>query len=270
MKNIIYLILICLLLAGCAQEAAQPDAEISPTPPPTDTGSANMPNPASVHCIEAGYRSEIRTAEDGSQSGVCIFPDGSECDEWAYFRGECAPASQAAPQEAPAEAPASLPIDPGEYEGWWTYTHPEYGFSLLLPPDWVVDETSANEQILAGHLLNIHPQDSAEGLNLRLTFRRLGEEDILLWPTGVGEGEFIQQGTLEVAGGLVRRMYFVCPGGQVNAIYYQGEEQANILRGELEFGFIYGFQGVYCQEGYSLEGKTERLGDLVVASLNVP
>jgi len=34
---------------------------------------------------------EIRTAEDGSQTGYCIFPDGSECDEWAYYRGECGP-----------------------------------------------------------------------------------------------------------------------------------------------------------------------------------
>jgi hypothetical protein len=22
---------------------------------------------------------------------MCVFPDGSECDEWAYFRGECKP-----------------------------------------------------------------------------------------------------------------------------------------------------------------------------------
>jgi hypothetical protein len=50
-----------------------------------------MPNPASAFCVEQGFRSEIRTATDGSQFGVCVFPDGSECDEWAYFRGECAP-----------------------------------------------------------------------------------------------------------------------------------------------------------------------------------
>jgi hypothetical protein len=49
----------------------------------------NMANPASVYCQQQGYQVEIRTASDGSQYGVCIFPDRSECDEWAFFRGEC-------------------------------------------------------------------------------------------------------------------------------------------------------------------------------------
>jgi len=59
-------------------------------PPPTAT-PAGISNPASTYCVEQGGASEIRTADDGSQSGVCSFPDGSECEEWAFFRGECAP-----------------------------------------------------------------------------------------------------------------------------------------------------------------------------------
>lgn len=54
-----------------------------------DSANANMPNPASVFCEENGGKVDIRTAEDGSQQGFCVFPDGSECDEWAFFRGEC-------------------------------------------------------------------------------------------------------------------------------------------------------------------------------------
>jgi putative hemolysin len=270
MNKKIIVVLCCLLLAGCAQVTPQPSPVVVPPTSTPQAESADMPNPASVYCEEQGYKSEIRTAADGSQSGVCIFPDGSECDEWAYYRGECAPASQIATEPAPTEIPGVSPIDPAEYDGWWTYTHAVYGFSLLLPPDWVVDEVSANEQILSGHLLNIHPQDRAGKLNIRMTFRRVGEQDILLWPTGVGSGEFLPQGTLEVAGGNVRRTYFVCPTGQVNSIWYQGEQQANIQRGDLEFGFIYSYTDVYCQEGYSLGGKTERVGDLVVASLSVP
>jgi hypothetical protein len=50
-----------------------------------------MPNPASAYCEEQGFKLEIRTAADGSQAGYCVFPDGSECDEWAYYRGECGP-----------------------------------------------------------------------------------------------------------------------------------------------------------------------------------
>ena len=59
--------------------------------------SANMPNPASVYCEQNGNKLEIHTAADGSQSGVCVFPDGSTCDEWAYFRGECGLATQISP-----------------------------------------------------------------------------------------------------------------------------------------------------------------------------
>ena len=50
---------------------------------------AQLPNPASVYCEEQGGMSEIVTALDGSQSGICVFADGSECDEWEFFRGEC-------------------------------------------------------------------------------------------------------------------------------------------------------------------------------------
>ena len=59
-----------------------------------------MPSPASVYCEQNGNRLEIQTASDGSQNGVCVFPDGSTCDEWAYFRGECGPAAQESPTPA--------------------------------------------------------------------------------------------------------------------------------------------------------------------------
>ncbi len=59
-----------------------------------------MPNPASVYCEQQGNKLEIYTAADGSQSGVCVFPDGSTCDEWAYFRGECPLAAQKSPTPA--------------------------------------------------------------------------------------------------------------------------------------------------------------------------
>jgi putative hemolysin len=72
------------------------------TPEPSATGipQANMPNPASVYCEQNGYKLEIRTAADGSQNGNCVFPDGSACDEWAYFRRECGPATQKSPAPA--------------------------------------------------------------------------------------------------------------------------------------------------------------------------
>jgi putative hemolysin len=49
-----------------------------------------LANPASVYCEKNGGTLEIRDDVDG-QVGICVFPDGSECDEWAFYRGECSP-----------------------------------------------------------------------------------------------------------------------------------------------------------------------------------
>lgn len=32
---------------------------------------------------------QIETASDGSQAGLCVFNDGTSCDEWAFYRNEC-------------------------------------------------------------------------------------------------------------------------------------------------------------------------------------
>lgn len=53
-----------------------------------DSGS-QLPNPASVNCLEQSGNLDIRTENDGSQRGFCVFSDGSECEEWQLFRGEC-------------------------------------------------------------------------------------------------------------------------------------------------------------------------------------
>lgn len=96
MKRILTFTIIWIMLTSC-------------TPLQTQAG---LPNPASVYCEQNGNRLEIRTSTDGSQSGVCFFPDSSECDEWAYYRGECGPAAQlsttpAAAVESVSDASAS-------------------------------------------------------------------------------------------------------------------------------------------------------------------
>ncbi len=47
-------------------------------------------NPASEFCVKKGGNLEIKTDGNGSQFGVCHLPDGTTCEEWAFFRGECA------------------------------------------------------------------------------------------------------------------------------------------------------------------------------------
>lgn len=97
--NRLWLIAFLLVLSGvvaCGSDATPiPEVIESPLAQPTATigtfeSPVGLPNPASQFCEEQGYTLEIREGADG-QSGVCIFPDGSECDEWAFYRGECGP-----------------------------------------------------------------------------------------------------------------------------------------------------------------------------------
>jgi putative hemolysin len=54
----------------------------------TDINS-QIANPASSNCLVHGGKLEIRYVEDGGQVGYCVFKNGNECEEWAYYRGEC-------------------------------------------------------------------------------------------------------------------------------------------------------------------------------------
>ncbi len=50
---------------------------------------SNMANPASENCVKQGGTVSIQKNSDGSEYGLCIFPDGQQCEEWAMQRGEC-------------------------------------------------------------------------------------------------------------------------------------------------------------------------------------
>jgi len=86
----------CLAAASCGSGtngAPPPQSEASPDQTAADTAgtpSTELANPASVNCEGNGGKLEIRT-EPAGQFGVCIFPDGSRCEEWRFFRGECKP-----------------------------------------------------------------------------------------------------------------------------------------------------------------------------------
>ncbi len=97
-KLISIFLLSILLLTACRRE-----------------NNESLPNPASVFCLEQGGTHEIRTNPDGSQTGFCLFTDGSECEEWDYFNAKCGPVSSSdtnddhATDQTPALAnPASV------------------------------------------------------------------------------------------------------------------------------------------------------------------
>ncbi len=47
-----------------------------------------MSNPAGVYCKGLGYSYKIVDGANG-QYGVCVFPDGSQCEEWKFLEGLC-------------------------------------------------------------------------------------------------------------------------------------------------------------------------------------
>lgn len=68
-----------------------------PAPEPSQPTAAPMialANPAASYCIEQGGQVEIQTTANGAQVGLCVFNDGTVCEEWAFLRGECAPGQQ--------------------------------------------------------------------------------------------------------------------------------------------------------------------------------
>jgi putative hemolysin len=82
-KKSLFWVLIVILgigLSGCGTPTKEAENQ--------STSDAGLANPASVYCEGLGFELELRTDDAGS-FGVCIFPDGSECDEWDFLAGRC-------------------------------------------------------------------------------------------------------------------------------------------------------------------------------------
>ncbi len=80
-KLTLSLIVLALLLAGCAAPGA--------APAPTPTSLPEMANPASQNCLAQGGTLQIAQRGDGGQYGICFFEDNRQCEEWALYRGDC-------------------------------------------------------------------------------------------------------------------------------------------------------------------------------------
>ena len=84
------LLISIMVISGCQSFKSEP------TPTPFNEkieGEGDpfigIPNPASFYCQEMGYSLELRDTDDGTV-GICIFPDGKECEEWDFLAGKCA------------------------------------------------------------------------------------------------------------------------------------------------------------------------------------
>lgn len=236
---------IVILLTSCTTPQSQP----TPDSVPSDIPQADMPNPASAYCEQQGYRLEIRTAVDGSQAGYCIFPDGSECDEWAYFRGECGPA-----------VPATEAQDTSVYEGWIEYVESNYGFKFRYPPEWTTELDLRSDSTTYQHLLWLRaPEKPVAGVQMLIAFERIGE-NIGIQRTGIGSGELIERESILFLGEPAKRIALVLEGIDMEVMY--GHTGA-FERGDLRFAISLSNVGV---ERLGLTPELEQAADLIVAS----
>ena len=76
---------------GAAQGA--PPITLASEAPPTCGDKVpgdrlGMANPAATYCKDLGYDYRISKTSAGEE-GICVFPDGNECDEWNFLDGKC-------------------------------------------------------------------------------------------------------------------------------------------------------------------------------------
>lgn len=85
---LIILGIIVLFLASCSGSKI----ETVPTTFVENEGEEDafigIPNPASFYCQEMGYELDLRDT-DGGTEGICILPNGAECEEWEFLAGGC-------------------------------------------------------------------------------------------------------------------------------------------------------------------------------------
>ena len=83
--------------SGPPGQSPQPEQDtrresLGAEPAPTCGGDLGdrlgMTNPAATYCKELGYEYRITQTSKGEE-GICVFPDGGECEEWKFLAGKC-------------------------------------------------------------------------------------------------------------------------------------------------------------------------------------
>ena len=72
-KTCIGIVVTSVLFAGCTVSGPDPIMGLQ------------LPNPASVYCIERGGSINIKESPQGDVT-TCVLSDGTEIDEWVYYR----------------------------------------------------------------------------------------------------------------------------------------------------------------------------------------
>jgi putative hemolysin len=196
-----------LVISGCA----------NPTSAKSGVGLAN---PASVYCEEQGHTLESRTDENGAY-GVCVFADGTECEEWAYFQGECGPATEdVQPAEmpvTPTDAPVPMPDPAWAREAALGFVFDRYGEVVFPAPgsDWAV-ENITEEGLVGGSTFRY----TASDVVVTISFPVVNPANTVYRITVVKEATgFRWEGSVDAAGEIIE---VSVSGGRLPAVAWYG------------------------------------------------
>lgn len=149
--------------------------------------------------------------------------------------------------------PKNLPPEKaGKYQGWQRYTHPQYGFSLAIPPQWVLG--------IGQHFLCLAPQ-AAPTIHLVIGFKR-NTETVTIQRTGVGAGDILNQGTVNFLGQPISRDVLIYQEKEKAILYHLATE---IQVDDLIFTLsLDDFRSDY--EAVSLPTSVQEIADQIVES----
>jgi len=116
------------------------------TPCPNQANDQNqnieIANPASVKCEQDGGKLEIKNIETG-QIGICVFSDGSKCEEWAFFRNECRVGNKIVAYQPTEDQEVTFPLKiMGEARGYWFF-EASFPIKLFDTKNQVITQTTA-------------------------------------------------------------------------------------------------------------------------------
>lgn len=168
---------------------------------------------------------------------------------------------QAAKAKSAAQKAAAQSADP--YAGWQTYENTTAGYTLRYPSDWTFAETLTSDAGAANYVTF-----SSAGKKYRVAFglRPAGSDTIISGRTGLGQGETVVDGTIQVLGQTVGKAYHV-NGGHTLVVFYGAGLAANFVVNDNDINAELDAPGLTAGKT-DLRGTTEEdIADKIVSSL---